>query len=642
MRILSIDIETFNALVDLVKSGLYKYAIGVEILLFSYAYDYGKVYTVDLTKGEKVPDQVLRDLVNPDVRKKAFNAAFEIECISQAWGIDLKYNQWECTMIKAAMCGLPMSLESVAKVLKVDIQKDKNGKALIRFFSMPCKPSKANPFRIRNLPKHDPVKWQMYAQYNATDVKVEMAVCQELDFYQVTQAERNYWILDQIIARFGVFVDRAFVNAAIAMDTVFRARLLREATRITGMKNANSPAQLREWLSAEMDEEILTLKKTDLPILMDLANTPEVKRILTIRQDLAKSSVAKYKTLLLWLGDDDRIRGMIQHYGAGRTGRAAGRGAQPHNFPRGNLKDVETPRKLVMRGNIDFMEMAYGAIPDTLSSLLRGVFVAPKGFILPISDYSAIEARVIAWLSGEQWRLNSFRNNEDIYVVSAAAIFGLFPGEVTDKERQMGKVAELSLGYGGGVYAITTMDTKKLIPDDDKQGIVDAWRKASPAIVEYWKTCEKAAKKAIMTGQRVTITHNITFEYRRGYLFITLPSGRKLSYYQAGIKPGRQWGTRIVYMGMNQTKKRWEELETYGGKLVENIVQAVARDLLYYGMMGVHKAGYKIVMHVHDEVVVEGKPGDVKKIDEIFSTNPPWAVGLPLAAKGFESTYYKK
>ena len=636
---LSIDIETFSA-TDLKKAGLQVYAENVETLLLSYAYDDDEVTCIDLVNGERIPKQVMRDLTRRSVRKKAFNAPFEIECLSSEFNLDLDFNQWECTMVRAAMCGLPMSLDGVTKAVRVDEQKDKSGASLIRYFSMPCKPTKANGGRTRNMPWHDPEKWEQYKTYNKLDVYAERAVSRKLSFYHISKVERNYWILDQIIARNGILADRRLIENAISMDQQYRLDLLNEATKITGLQNANSVAQIKAWLSEELDEEITTLKKSEIPILLAKTNSLKVKRIINIRQDLAKSSVAKYYTMRYWLCHDDRLRGMIQHYGAGRTGRAAGRGPQPQNFTRGNISDILTARRMVERKDSGCVAVCYGAVPEVLSSLLRSALIASPGKKLLISDYSAIEAMVLAWLAGENWRLKVFREGGDIYKTSAALMLSKAFELIDSVERQIGKVCELALGYGGGVFALTTSDTQKKIKDDDKQSFVDAWRAKSPKIVTLWKTVEKAAKRCIEYGETITITKGIKFEYKRGYLFITLPSGRKLSYAQATLKPGREWGTKIVYGGL--VKNKWVEVDTYGGKLVENIVQAIARDCLYYGMMNVHRAGFKICLHVHDEVVCEGKTESIKDMDRIFSQVPPWASGLPLKAKGFESTYYKK
>lgn len=639
---LSIDIETFSSN-DLPKCGLYKYveAEDFEILLFSYKYKGKRTRCIDLAQGEEIPQRVLDDLVNPAVLKKAFNAPFEIVCLRAYLGIILKYNQWECTMVRSAMCGLPMSLDKSAEVLRVENQKDKGGTALINYFSKPCKATKANGGRTRNLPKHDLVKWQQYKDYNIIDVDAESDVSDALSFYNIPVTEHNYWILDQLMADRGICVDQKFIHNALAMDATYRGRLLKEALDLAGIQNANSAAQIKDWLSAEMDEKITTLKKAVIPELLARAKNPTIKKIIEIRQNLAKSSVAKYHTMLRYLCADGRLHGIILYYGASRTGRAAGRGLQPHNLPRGDFKDPFKPRKLVAYRDIDFMQMCYGPTPNVLSSLIRTAFMAGPGKTLLVADYSAIEACVLAWLAGEQWRLDVFFKGGDIYSVSAAKAFKLLLANITDDLRQQGKVLELACGYGGGVNAVTQMDNKKVIPDDEKQPLVDAWRKESPAIKQYWKDIENAAKQAIVKGERTRV-RNILFDYRRGSLFITLPSGRKLTYAGASVKPGKEWGTRIVYKGMQQTSGKWIELDTYGGKLVENIVQAVARDILYNGLMNLHKEGFKTVLHVHDEAAAEGNAEDLPYMKEVFSRLPVWARGLPLSAKVFESKYYKK
>lgn len=645
-RYLYIDIETKNRDgLNLTKVGLYKYAEKVQIDLFSYAYDNGPVKTVDLANGERVPRQVLEDMVDDEIIKSAANAIFEMVCCESFFEIALIYKQWRCTLVRAGMCGLPMDLDNLTRVLQVENMKDSNGKALIRYWSMPCKATKVNGGRTWNLSKHNPAKWEQYKRYNAIDVLAERDSSKKLQFYEIPNEETNYWILDCMIARRGVYVDKPFIENAILMDQVYRNRLLKEAMRITGLSNANSVAQLKEWLSVEMDEEIESLRKTDLPDMLERAESKSAKRIITIRQDLAKTSVKKYHTMINAMCSDGRLRGLIQYYGASRTGRAAGRLVQVHNLPRGNFKKgekMETARRMVEIGSVNLLEMGYGAIPDTLSSLIRSSFIPSPGKRMLIADFRQIEARVLAWLAGDKKRLKIFERGEDIYLPAAAAIFGVAPEDVDDELRQRGKVFELACGFGGGKFAVIAMDTKKLLKEGEIQPLVDKWRESNPNITEYWKVVEKAAKHAIQYGGRCTITHGITFEFKKGFLFITLPSGRKLSYANATLKPGKEWGTRIVYWGMHQTKKKWWEMETYGGKLVENIVQAIARDCLYFGLMNAHKAGYDIVMHVHDEVVAETKKGSIEELNRIFSIVPPWAKGLPLESAGFESRHYKK
>lgn len=642
MRTLSIDIETYSP-VDIRSAGAYKYAEEVEIILFAYAFDNEPVTVIDTTK-DSVPGNVLEALTDPTILKKAFNAAFERACISEFYFMDLPPEQWECTMIRSAMCGLPLSLEESARVLRLVNQKDTAGKALIRLFCVPCKPTKTNGMRTRNLPQHFPEKWNAFIEYCRQDVEVERSISEKLAFFPISDEERELWCLDQRINERGVLIDRGFAQTAIELDLAFRERLTSEACEITGLSNPNSVAQLKEWLTKETETEITSLKKGDLPKMLTSVDSEAAKRIVQLRIELSKTSVKKYTAMINAAGRDNRVRGILQHYGASRTGRWSGRLIQVQNLPRGEFKNIEVPRELVRAGDAELLEMCYGAIPDTLSSLIRSTLIPAKGKKLFISDFSAIEARVIAWVAGEQWRIDVFNTHGKIYEASAAQMFKV-PLESIGKDsplRQKGKVAELALGYQGGPNALLKMGALDMgIAESELKGLVDAWRGANKKIVAFWKTVNSAAINTLRTGDKTSIGKGMFFSTARGWLFLTLPSGRKLSYPNAGLEEG-EYGDKIIYWGMNQTTKKWCKIDSYGGKFVENLVQAIARDCLAFGLLNVAKAGYTIIMHVHDEVVCEDTHGSIEEVNALLAQNPDWAEGLPLKAEGCESYYYKK
>lgn len=642
MRTLSIDIETYSP-VDIRSAGAYKYAEEVEIILFAYAFDNEPVTVIDTTK-DSVPGNVLEALTDPTILKKAFNAAFERACISEFYFMDLPPEQWECTMIRSAMCGLPLSLEESARVLRLVNQKDTAGKALIRLFCVPCKPTKTNGMRTRNLPQHFPEKWNAFIEYCRQDVEVERSISEKLAFFPISDEERELWCLDQRINERGVLIDRGFAQTAIELDLAFRERLTSEACEITGLSNPNSVAQLKEWLTKETETEITSLKKGDLPKMLTSVDSEAAKRIVQLRIELSKTSVKKYTAMINAAGRDNRVRGILQHYGASRTGRWSGRLIQVQNLPRGEFKNIEVPRELVRAGDAELLEMCYGAIPDTLSSLIRSTLIPAKGKKLFISDFSAIEARVIAWVAGEQWRIDVFNTHGKIYEASAAQMFKV-PLESIGKDsplRQKGKVAELALGYQGGPNALLKMGALDMgIAESELKGLVDAWRGANKKIVAFWKTVNSAAINTLRTGDKTSIGKGMFFSTARGWLFLTLPSGRKLSYPNAGLEEG-EYGDKIIYWGMNQTTKKWCKIDSYGGKFVENLVQAIARDCLAFGLLNVAKAGYTIIMHVHDEVVCEDTNGSIEEVNALLAQNPDWAEGLPLKAEGCESYYYKK
>ncbi|MBS1988737.1 DNA polymerase [Candidatus Dependentiae bacterium] len=649
MRNLSIDIETYSS-TDLSNCGVYKYveAPDFEILLFAYAFDNEPVQLVDLASGEQLPADVLAALTDPNVKKTAHNANFERTCIAAFFGITLLAEQWECTMVKSAMLGLPMSLEHVAKALRLEQEKG-NGKALIRFFSLPCKPTKANGMRYRNLPHHEPAKWQDFRNYCVQDVVVERSIRNKISFFTIPPQEKKLWELDQRINDEGVLLDPVFIGKAIEIDTVQRTKLTEEAIRLTGLDNPNSAAQLKQWIGDETGGNVASLTKEVVPLLLEQVGSDDVKRVLQIRQELAKTSVKKYEAMLDYICLDNRVRGLIQFYGAGRTGRFAGRGIQVHNLPRMEddfIKSLDVARSLVLMGDAEIVEMIFGNVPDTLSQLIRTAFIAPEGSRFIVSDFSAIEARVIAWLAGEVWRLGVFRTHGKIYEASAAQMFKV-PIESIKKGsplRQKGKVAELALGYQGGPNALIKMGALKMgLVEEELPKLVKMWRNANRNIVSYWDAVGNAAIEAVDSGEPQLIKHGIRFFVEKDILFIELPSKRRLAYMSPRLVPGK-YGPVLVFMGMNQTTKQWGLQETYGGKLVENIVQAVARDCLAEAMLRLDAAGYKLVMHVHDEVVLEmpyGK-GSTEEVNHIMSQPMPWAKDLPLTADSYETVYYKK
>lgn len=643
MQTLSLDIETFSS-TDLFEAGVYRYteARDFAVLMIAYAYNGGDVEIIDLTTENISPD-LLAALTDPAITKTAYNANFERTCLARYFGLELPPEQWQCTMVKAAMAGYPMGLDAVARAMKLDQQKDSSGKALIRFFSVPCKPTKSNGMRTRNLPQHDPFRWEDFKAYCVQDVKTEMAVLDRLSWFDMPEQEKRLWALDQRINDLGIQVDTTFVEAAISIDQRHREELVYEAIRLTGLDNPNSAAQLKTWIGEQTGEEIGKLTKQTVPDLLKATDCETTTRVLEIRQELAKTSVKKYDAMHACVCDDSRVRGLLQFYGATRTGRWAGRLVQVQNLPQNHLPDLALARSIVREEDIDTLRLLYGNVPDTLSQLIRTAFVAPDDKTFAVADFSAIEARVIAWLAGEKWRLKVFETHGKIYEASAAQMFKV-PIETISKGsplRQKGKVAELALGYQGAQNALIQMGALRMgIAEDELPGLVSAWRKANPAIVRLWEAVEQAAMEAVM-GETMT-TQGVSFSKTQGALVITLPSGRALYYQNAKLKPGR-YGEVIAYDGMNQTTKQWGAQETYGGKLVENIVQAIARDCLAEAMLRLDDAGYGIVMHVHDEVVIEmNEPGLLGCVERIMGEPIPWAPGLPLKADGYITEFYKK
>ena len=663
MNTLAIDIETYSSN-DLKTGGVYKYveAPDFEILLLAYTMDNGKGVSVNLldlaSEDEGVElDIVLDWLTDPTIRKVAHNSAFEICCLSKAFGLTLDPAQWSCTMAKAAQLGLPLSLDQLGKVLKVDAQKDAAGKALIKYFTMPCKPTKANGMRTRNLPHHDPEKWEAFKSYCIGDVNAERAVAEKISFFEVPAQETALWNLDQLINSTGVLLDPVLIENAIRIDIEHKARLTAEAIELTGLDNPNSVQQLIGWLEAETGEEVESLNKEKLPGLLENAETDTVRRVLQLRQEMSKTSVKKYAAMQKAVGADGRVRGLLQYYGAGRTGRWSGRLIQPQNLAKNDIDpvkgffrgvgDLDRAREIVKSGDADLLEMLYGNVPNTLSQLIRTAFIAPPGSRFLVADFSAIEARVIAWLAGEKWRLDVFNSHGKIYEASAAQMFRVDISEVTkgSEYRAKGKIAELALGYQGGVDALIKMGALKMgLKEAELQNLVDLCRIANPKIKKYWYDVNDHAISAIEYPGLTRQLRHVEFQMRKGALFIKLPSGRELCYMRARLRPGKFGNDQIVYEGMDQTTKKWRTIDTYGGKLVENIVQAVARDLLAHALLEVHKAGYKIALHVHDEIIIEAPygTGSTEEVDRIMSTGPTWSKGLPLTADSYETEYYYK
>ena len=651
MATLAIDIETYSS-AD-IRYGVYKYADApdFEILLLGYAFDDEPVQVADLTR-EEAPARFVQALFDRSVTKTAFNANFEMTCLRKYYP-DMPLECWECTSILSLYNSLPTGLAKVAEILKLgaDKQKDARGKALINYFSRPCRPTKANGGRTRNRPEDAPDKWAEYIEYNRQDVVVERAIRQKLLRLRPPETEHRYWLMDQQINGNGAKIDRQLVENAIRMSREYSGRLRTEAARLTGLANPNSVAQLKRWVEDQLGETIPALDKKAVADLLGRDLPDGVRRVLEIRQLMGRTSIKKYEAMAQAVCSDGRVHGMFQFYGAMRTGRWAGRIVQLHNLPRSSmpLEELRAARAVVRRGDLEELELLWDNVPDVLSQLVRTAIVAEEGCRFIVDDYSAIEARVIAWLAGEKWRQDVFAHDGDIYCASASAMFGV-PVEkhgVNGHLRQKGKIAELALGYGGGIGALKAMGADKMgLTDDELADIVAKWRKASPAIGRFWQAVDAAARRAVRNpGEMVEIRQgHLRFHVRFGALFVELPSGRHLVYIHPRLGQNRFGGESILYAGMEQGTRTWGTLETYGGKLVENIVQATARDCLAAAMLRLTKAGYKILMHVHDEVIMEMPKdrGSLEEVTRIMSQNEPWEKGLIKNADGFEDIYYRK
>lgn len=653
MRHLNIDIETYSP--NDISFGVYKYSESeeFEILLFSYAYDFGEVHVVDLASGETIPDDVVLDLRSDEVIKHAYNAQFEITCLNRA-GYQTFVEQWRCTMIHGAYLGYPMGLAKLGKALGLtqDKMKDKAGAALIRYFSVPCKPTKKNGGRTRNLPKHDPDKWAAYISYNKQDVVTEMECYRRLSAFPVPEEVEKQWQIDIRMNATGVGIDRELVEGALTIDEENKKVLLEEAYELTGLSNPNSRNQLLDWLNSNTNLELEKLTKDSVAAAMTDADDL-AKKVLTIRKKLAKSSVSKYEMMASATGSDGRLRGTLQFYGANRTGRWAGRLLQVQNLPRNYIVNLDIARDLVKKSDRVDLGLLFGDVSDTLSQLIRTAIIAREGYTLCVADFSAIEARVIAWLSGETWRQKVFAEGGDIYCASASSMFGVpvVKHGVNGHLRQKGKVAELALGYQGGVNALKAMGALDMgLTEEELPNIVGLWRQASPKIKELWYTVEKAAVYTVTTGNPMTLDHGITFRlevdpfYGYRYMTIELPSGRKLFYPDPHIKLNN-FDREAVHF-KTQLNNAWVTESTYGGKLVENITQAVARDCLALTLTRLYDNGLPAIMHIHDEAVIEVPKDEADEyldiVEKTFALPIPWAEGLVLTAAGFTNDYYMK
>ena len=649
MRELGIDIETYSSN-DLVNCGVYKYveAPDFTILLFAYSIDGGPVVCVDFATGEKLPDDVFAALTDPDVIKTAFNAAFERICISVYFfgGKLLDPKQWRCTMVLAARMGLPLSLGQCGEVLHLAEGKMTEGKALIRYFSVPGKNGK------RHLPSDAPDKWDTFKKYNIRDVEVEQAIKKKVQRLIPADFDEELYVADQEINDRGVKIDRTLVDAAARFDDEYKAQLLAEAQQLTGMENPNSPAQIKEYIKKTTGFTVETLNKGNLDTLDEkLIYWPKAQRVIAIRREMGKTSNKKYEAMQKCVCKDGRIHGLLQFCGAARTGRWAGRLVQVQNLPQNHLVSLDFARSLVRQGDLDEFEMNYANVTQVLSELIRTAFVAEPGKTFHVCDFSAIECRVIAWLASEDWVLDVFRTNGDIYCANASKMFKV-PVEKHGQNaqlRQKGKIATLALGYGGGVSALEAMGGSKLgLTEDEEREIVKLWRDSNPRIVRMWAVIEKAAITAIKTGESVTVYRNIVIGKRWGMLTITLPSGRTICYPRAEVETEYNDGWRgdhdiIEYEGLNQTTKKWGKVRTYGGKLTENIVQAVARDILGIVILRAKAANLNIVFHIHDEIIVEATPDQtLADVEALFSKPIDWCRDLPLKGAGYTTPYYLK
>lgn len=659
---LSIDLETYSD-VNLKKAGLYRYvqSPAFEILLFAYSLDGAPTQVVDMAQGEKIPLEVVHALTDPQCLKHAYNAAFEWYCLSKYMGVQLPPSQWRDTMLHGLYAGYTAGLDATGRALGIpeDKQKLATGKALIRYFCVPCKPTKSNGGRTRNYPHHDPEKWELFKTYNGQDVVAEMEIERRLSVFPVPDFVQKQWETDLLINARGVAVDMDFCEGALELGETIRAQLTDEAVQLSGLQNPNSVKQLARWLSVETGDDITTLRKETIKELLGRDNADHVQRMLEIRQELGKTSTKKYDAIEAAVCDDGRVRGLLQFYGANRTGRWAGRLVQVQNLPRTYTEPLEFARELVKGRKLDALRTVYGSPNDTLSQLIRTAFVAAPGNVLIDADFSAIEARVISWLADEEWRLEVFRTHGKIYEASASQMFGvplerIKKGNPEYSLRQRGKVAELALGYQGGVPAMRQMDTGKLLadlPDEEIKDIVDKWRNTNPKIRNLWYSFNDAAIRVIQNGGSLRVrccTFTRECDCIRGTTCMTilLPSGRKLYYVEPSVGENRWGGPSITYMGVND-KNKWGRIETYGGKLVENVVQAIARDCLAQAIEHLEAAGLPVVFHIHDEVVIDTAAFDTNdamldKVVKIMSTPIPWAEGLPLGADGWVGAFFKK
>ena len=656
LMILYIDIETYSS-VDITKSGAYKYieSPDFEVLIVGYALNDGPVTVVDLAQGEELSDFFLEALHDPKYLKVAHNAVFERLSFRRI-GHDVPAEQWYCTSVKAAYCGLPLSLDNVSKVLDLQDKKLEVGKTLIRYFSCPCKPTKINGGRTRNYPEHAPDKWEMYKEYNKYDVLAEREIYKLLEKYTIPESERRLYAVDQHINDRGITVDVELATAAIDIDTMYTQTLLDKATALTGLDNPNSLTQIKKWVLQKTGCEITSLAKGEIEnVAEDFANYPDVLELLNLRKELSKTSVKKYYAMINCACSDNRVRGTFQFYGANRTGRWAGRLLQLQNLAKNYVSNIELPRELVRRKDLDAVEMLYGQVADILSQLIRTALIAPEGKTLAVADFAAIEARVISWLAGEQWRMDIFAGDGKIYEATGARMFGVPVESITkgSEIRGKAKISELALGFGGSINALRRIGGEKMgLSDTEMKSLVKRWRDANPCIVYLWEDVERAAKEAVKYRRRsMAANGKLTFECDGDNLMVRLPSGRQLFYRHATIKtkpkPNVPTMTPTIwYEGAVQETKHWGEIDTYGGKLVENCVQAIARDLMASTLMSLDEAGYEVIAHIHDEVIVEVEKSSAKQnyaeIVSLMEKTPDWAEGLPLKADGYITPFYLK
>ena len=648
MKKLSCDIETFSD-VDLIRCGVYKYADSpnFEMLLFAYAVDDGDVHIIDIAGGEELPEEIIQAIKSDTVVKTAYNAQFERVCLARYLklpeGEYLNPQSWYCTAVQAAELALPLSLADVGSVLGLERQKMTEGKELIKYFCVPCKPTKSNGNRTRNRPCHDINKWETFKKYCMRDVDVERQIADKLKMYPISDEEHRLYVLDQIINDRGVLVDSELAEQAVKLNSIQTAVAVEQAYMITGLENPNSVTQLKQWLK-ENGVEIESLSKKAVKSLADETDG-DVSEMLKLRLLMAKTSVKKYEAVIRSVCSDNRVHGMMRFCGANRTGRWSGNILQPQNLPQNHLPDLTLARDIVKDGDFEMLDMMFGNVPNVLSELIRTVLIPKPNHRFIVADFSAIEARVLAWIAGEQWRIDTFKNGGDIYCASASKMFKV-PVEkhgVNGELRQKGKISELACGYGGSVGALKNMGAVEMgVQENELQGLINDWRNANPHIVRFWYEVGNAAMKAIKEKTTVPLG-KLVFAYERGILFIRLPSGRRLSYIKPRIGTNRFGGDSITYMGINSAKK-WDRLETFGGKLTENIVQGTARDLLANALINAANAGYDTVFHVHDEIICEvpNGYGSVDELCRLMCIKTDWADGLPLNADGFECEYYKK
>lgn len=669
MTTLRIDLETYSS-VDLRKCGMHRYVESpdFEIMLFAYAFDAEPVRVIDLMQDEPLPPEVETAIFDPNVIKTAYNAAFELACLGRHFGRALDPMQWRCTSVHALYLGLPGNLADVGKVvgLPEDQQKKRSGSVLIRYFCIPCKPTKANMGRTRNRPVHDREKWRLFKDYCAGDVVAEREIANRLAKFPVPDKEHRLWALDQRMNNKGVMIDRELVESAIICDQIYKQRLTNEAIRLTGLSNPNSRNQLLAWLIVEDGTDVDDLTKKTVPLILKSTENNVVQRVMELRQQLAKTSVSKYHAMQRSACDDAAVRGLTQFYGANRTGRWAGRLVQVQNLPQNKHRDIDLARNLMRMGDYEGIDNLFGSVFDTMSQLIRTAFVARPGHKFVIVDFSAIEARVVAWLAWCPWRIDVFNTHGKIYEASAEQMFKLPKGSVDKKSpyRFKGKVAELALGYGGGAGALKTMGALDMgLTEDELEPIKVAWREANPEVVQFWYDCESAAKMAVAHKTSVDVPiagkrASLVFSWESGFLFIALPSGRRLAYVKPRIEAEDLYREKsdgskfqiaragsLTYEGLDQKTKQWTRVPTYGGKLVENITQAIARDLLAEAMLALDDEGFTLLTTVHDEVVCEEPidgPRDVHLAEEIMGRPIPWAKDLPLRGDGFETPYYMK